>query len=284
MRKIIFTTESGADLPKELAAKYGIGIAPMHVIMDGKDYPDDGSLPVTQIFQYYKDTKSTPSTTSTNPHEYEELFAQIRQEHPEATIVHIGYTSRASSSFQNARIAAQDFEDIHLIDALNVSGGLAAVAIYAAQLLMDNPAIPLEEVLAKVEAAVPKARFAFLPDNLDFLRAGGRVSNAAYIGASLLKIKPLIELIDGKLVSTKKYRGAMSRVAVEMMEDYLKNYPIDRKQLYLVYTQGLDEGIKSQMEQLVKEKGFERVDWIEAGSVISTHGGPNGFGVAGIEQ
>lgn len=284
MRKIIFTTESGADLPKELAAKYGIGIAPMHVIMDGKDYPDDGSLPVTQIFQYYKDTKSIPSTTSTNPHEYEELFAQIRQEHPEATIVHIGYTSRASSSFQNARIAAQDFEDIHLIDALNVSGGLAAVAIYAAQLLMDNPAIPLEELLAKVEAAVPKARFAFLPDNLDFLRAGGRVSNAAYIGASLLKIKPLIELIDGKLVSTKKYRGAMSRVAVEMMEDYLKNYPTDRKQLYLVYTQGLDEGIKSQMEQLVKEKGFERVDWIEAGSVISTHGGPNGFGVAGIEQ
>ncbi|MER2109823.1 MAG: DegV family protein [Desemzia incerta] len=284
MRKIIFTTESGADLPKELAEKHNIKTVPMHVVMDGTDYKDDGSLPVSKIYDYYNRTKLIPSTTSTNPNEYEEFFAQIKAENPDCTIVHIGYTSKASSSFHNAEIAAENFEDIYLIDALNVSAGLTVVTLYAAQLLESNPDIPMDELIQKIQASVPKSRMSFVPGSLEFLKAGGRVSNAAYISASLLQIKPLIELIDGKLVSTKKYRGKMSRVAEELLKDYLKKYPIDKKQIYFVFSIGLDEQVKVQMEQSAKEKGFENVTWIQAGSVISTHGGPGAFGIAGMEQ
>lgn len=284
MRKIIFTTESGADLPKELAEKHNIKTVPMHVVMDGTDYKDDGSLPVSKIYDYYNRTKLIPSTTSTNPNEYEEFFAQIKAENPDCTIVHIGYTSKASSSFHNAEIAAENFEDIYLIDALNVSAGLTVVTLYAAQLLASNPDIPMDELIQKIQASVPKSRMSFVPGSLEFLKAGGRVSNAAYISASLLQIKPLIELIDGKLVSTKKYRGKMSRVAEELLKDYLKKYPIDKKQIYFVFSIGLDEQVKVQMEQSAKEKGFENVTWIQAGSVISTHGGPGAFGIAGMEQ
>ena len=284
MREIIFTTESGADLPKELAEKYNIKTVPMHVVMDGTDYKDDGSLPVSKIYDYYNRTKLIPSTTSTNPNEYEEFFAQIKAENPDCTIVHIGYTSKASSSFHNAEIAAENFEDIYLIDALNVSAGLTVVTLYAAQLLESNPDIPMDELIQKIQASVPKSRMSFVPGSLEFLKAGGRVSNAAYISASLLQIKPLIELIDGKLVSAKKYRGKMSRVAEELLKDYLKKYPIDKKQIYFVFSIGLDEQVKVQMEQSAKEKGFENVTWIQAGSVISTHGGPGAFGIAGMEQ
>lgn len=284
MREIIFTTESGADLPKELAEKYNIKTVPMHVVMDGTDYKDDGSLPVSKIYDYYNRTKLIPSTTSINPNEYEEFFAQIKAENPDCTIVHIGYTSKASSSFHNAEIAAENFEDIYLIDALNVSAGLTVVTLYAAQLLESNPDIPMDELIQKIQASVPKSRMSFVPGSLEFLKAGGRVSNAAYISASLLQIKPLIELIDGKLVSTKKYRGKMSRVAEELLKDYLKKYPIDKKQIYFVFSIGLDEQVKVQMEQSAKEKGFENVTWIQAGSVISTHGGPGAFGIAGMEQ
>ena len=284
MGKIIFTTESGADLPKELAEKHNIKTVPMHVVMDGTDYKDDGSLPVSKIYDYYNRTKLIPSTTSTNPNEYEEFFAQIKAENPDCTIVHIGYTSKASSSFHNAEIAAENFEDIYLIDALNVSAGLTVVTLYAAQLLESNPDIPMDELIQKIQASVPKSRMSFVPGSLEFLKAGGRVSNAAYISASLLQIKPLIELIDGKLVSAKKYRGKMSRVAEELLKDYLKKYPIDKKQIYFVFSIGLDEQVKVQMEQSAKEKGFENVTWIQAGSVISTHGGPGAFGIAGMEQ
>lgn len=284
MRQIIFTTESGADLPKDLAEKYTIKTVPMHVIMDGTDYKDDGSLPVTEIYAYHDRTKLIPSTTSTNPDEYEEFFTQIQLDYPGCIIIHIGYTSKASSSFHHAELAAESFENIYLIDALNVTAGLSIVTLYGAQLLEANPEIPLEELLQKIKASVPKTRLAFVPGSLEFLKAGGRVSNAAYIGGSLLKIKPVIELIEGKLTSTKKYRGKMSRVAEELMRDYLKKYPIDRKYIYMVFSIGLDEAIKVRMEEVAKENGFENIRWIEAGSVIATHAGPGAFGIAAMEQ
>ena len=282
MRRIILSTESGADLPKDLVEKYKIQVVPMHVVMEGKDYLD-GQLSVEEVFDYYSRTKKIPSTSATNVHEYQELFSNIRDEFPDSIIIHIGYTSKASVSFQSALIAAEDFENLHLIDTLNVTGGLGAIVLYAANLLEENPSIDPLKLVEIIEAVVSKTRLAFLPGSLDFLKAGGRVSNLAYIGGALLKIKPCIELKEGKLVSTRKYRGNMSLVAEKLMRDYLEEYKIDRKQLYLIYSIGLDESIKRNMEKMAKESGFENVTWIQAGAMISTHAGPGGFGIAGIE-
>ena len=283
MRRIILSTESGADLPKDLVEKHQIQVVPMHVIMDGKDYLD-GELSVEEVFDYHSHTKKIPSTTATNVHEYHELFTKIRINFPDSIIIHIGYTSKASASFQSALIAAEDFEDLFLIDTLNVTGGLAAIVMYAATMLEEEPSISHVHLIEKIESVVPKTMLAFIPGSLDFLRAGGRVSNVAYIGGSLLKIKPCIELKEGKLVSTRKYRGNMSIVAEKLMRDYLNQYDIDRKQLYLIYSIGLDESIKRRMDEIAKETGFENVTWMQAGAMISTHAGPGGFGIAGIEH
>ncbi|MDF2903241.1 MAG: DegV family protein [Bacillus sp. (in: firmicutes)] len=282
MRRIVLSTESGADLPGDLADKYAVQVVPMHIIMDGKDYLD-GSLPVIDIYDYYDRTKKIPSTTSTNAHEYQEFFKKIKVDFPDCIIIHIGYTSKASSSFQNAIIAAEDFEDLFLIDALNVTGGLTAIVMYAATLLEKEPTIEPVRLVEKIESTVPKSRLAFIPGSLEFLRAGGRVSNIAYLGGALLKIKPCIELIEGKLVSTKKYRGKMSGVAEKLMRDYLNDYDIDREHLYFLYSIGLDERIKQRMDEVAKETGFKNVKWIQAGAMISTHSGPGGFGIAGLE-
>nr|WP_255639717.1 DegV family protein [Aquibacillus saliphilus] len=282
VRRIILSTESGADLPQDLADKHAVQVVPMHVVMDGQDYLD-GSLPVKDIYDYYERTKKIPFTTSTNPHEYHDFFTKIRVDFPDCIIVHIGYTSKASSSFQNAIIAAKDFDDLFLIDALNVTGGLAAIVMYAVNLLEKEPTMEPTHLIEKIESVVPKSRLAFVPGSLEFLRAGGRVSNVAYLGGALLKIKPLIELIDGKLVSTKKYRGKMSVVSEKLIRDYLKQYDIDRQQLYLIYSIGLDDSIKQRVDEIANENGFKNVKWIQAGAMISTHAGPGGLGIAGIE-
>lgn len=283
MRRIILSTESGADLPKDLVEKHRIQVVPMHVIMDGKDYLD-GELSVEEVFDYHSRTKKIPSTTATNVHEYHDLFTKIRLNFPDSIIIHIGYTSKASASFQSAVIAAEDFDDLYLIDTLNVTGGLGAVVMYAANLLEEEPEISHEYLIEKINSIVPKTRLAFLPGSLDFLKAGGRVSNLAYIGGALLKIKPCIELKEGKLVSTRKYRGKMDSVAEKLMNDYFNEYDIDRKQLYLIYSIGLDERIKERLDEVAKENGFENVSWVQAGAMISTHAGPGGFGIAGIER
>ncbi|WOV83106.1 DegV family protein [Sporosarcina jeotgali] len=282
MARIILTTESGADLPKSLAKKHNIHVVPMHVIMDGKDYLD-GHLPVADIFDFYNRTKKIPSTAATNTHEYQEFFKTIRAEFPDSVIVHVGYTSKASVSYQNALTAAEDVKDIYLLDALNVTGGLTAVVMYAAALLEEDPDIDPVRLVEMIEGKVPKSRLAFLPGSLDFLRAGGRVSNMAYLGGALLKIKPCIELVEGKLMSTRKYRGKMEKVAESLFHDYLQQYNIDRQQIYFIYSIGLSVTIKQRIDEIAMKQGFENSMWIEAGAMISTHSGPGGFGIAGLE-
>ncbi|MBP1968245.1 DegV family protein with EDD domain [Virgibacillus natechei] len=282
MRKIILSTESGADLPEVLALEHNVQVVPMHIIMDGEDYLD-GSLPVQEIYDYYDRTKNIPSTTSTNSHEYHNFFTKINADFPDCIIVHIGYTSKASSSFQNAVIAFEEFDNIFLIDALNVTGGLTAIVMYAVTLLKQEPSIEPEQLVDKIKAIIPKSKLAFVPGSLEFLRAGGRVSNVAYLGGALLKLKPRIELIDGNLVSNKKYRGKMRKVSEKLMRDYLNQYDIDREQLYLIYSIGLDEGIRKRMGEIAIEHGFINIKWMLAGAMISTHSGPGGFGIAGLE-
>lgn len=282
MRKIILSTESGADLSEDVANKYDIQVVPMHIVMDGKDYLD-GVLPVKDIYDYYDRTKDIPFTTATNPDEYHHFFTKIKKDYPDCVIIHVGYTSKASSSFQNAVLAAENFTDLFLIDALNVTGGLAAIILHAAELLEKDPSIEPTRLIEEIKSVIPKSRLAFVPGRLDFLRAGGRVSNVAYLGGVLLKIKPRIELIKGKLVSTKKYRGKISAVAKRLMEDYLDQYEINRAKLYLLYSLGLDESIKQDMEKLAKANGFKQISWMQAGAMISTHAGPGGFGIAGFE-
>src|SRR5690625_5541378 len=87
MKRIILSTESGADLPSDLAEKHAVQVVPMHIIMEGKDYLD-GSLPVQDIYDYYERSKNIPSTTSTNTHEYHEFFAKIKADFPDRSEEH----------------------------------------------------------------------------------------------------------------------------------------------------------------------------------------------------
>ena len=75
----------------------------------------------------------------------------------------------------------------------------------------------------------------------------------------------------------------MSTVAEKLMRDYLNQYDIDRQQIYLIYSIGLSETIKQRINEIAQETGFENITWIQAGAMISTHSGPGGFGIAGIE-
>jgi len=259
VKKIIILAESGADIPLDLATLHNIQVIPMHVIMGDSSYLD-GSIPVTEVYDYYKKTKKIPSTSATNPEEFHLLFKKIKDENPGCIILHIGYTSKASCAYQNALIASEGMEDIYHVDSLNVTGG------------------------QEIQDYVARARVSFIPGDLAYLRAGGRVSNAAYLGGTLLLIKPLIEIVDGKLISTQKFRGKMVSVADKYMKEYIKRYNFDKEQLYLIYSLGLDESIKHNMEGIAKEEGFRKIIWIQAGCVITSHSGPGAIGIAGFEK
>lgn len=153
-----------------------------------------------------------------------------------------------------------------------------------ARFLEANPETTVEAAVAKANELIAKARMGFFPGDLAYLKAGGRVSNAAYLGAKILSLNPLIELIDGQLKATKKYRGKMDKVSLKFTQDYVEAQRLDRKVMAFVYSPGLKDSIRKEATALAERLGFEEILWIPTGGVVSTHCGPGGIGVCGFSK
>lgn len=281
--RIIISTESGSDLPAGLVAQHDVQIIPMHILMDGCKYLD-GQISVNEILYYHDQTKITPSTSAPSTTEYINFFSNIFGEYEDCTIVHICHSSKISNSFHNVTLASRQFKNLHIVDALGANGGLSTVVLYAAELLKQNPLIELTKLLEEIEAIIPKTKYTFVAGNVDFLKAGGRVQNSGMMENSYLRSWPCIEQVEGNLLTTKTYYGTLERVVKKLIHDFFEEYTLCRHQLYLIYSLGFSESIKQNVNQYVKEKGFENVIWLEAGAVICAHAGPGSFGIAGIEQ
>ncbi|MEE1114647.1 MAG: DegV family protein [Eubacterium sp.] len=288
MKEILITTESGSDLPENLIRKYDFHVIPMHVIMDGQSY-DDGTIPVERVYEYYESTKKVPTTSCVNVHEYIEFFTQMRSEHPDSVIYHFSYSSNASATYQNAHTAIEqgEFEDIYLIDTKSVSGGCTAHMV-AAKKLIDAKKDTITDyaaLAAEIQDIADRVECHFIPGTLEYLRAGGRVSNAAYIAANILHLKPLIE-IDGPgyLQATKKYRGSIPKIAGKFIDEFFTRYDLDRENIYLMYSSGLDQKTLDYMKDRAVEAGFKEYDYVMTGCVISCHGGKGAIGLAGIRR
>ncbi len=281
MKKTILIAESGADIPPELAKAYGIHVLPMHVMINGENL-DDGHFPVSLIFDCKKRTRKLPTTSATNPHEYKELFERLHKAYPDCQLVHLCYSAVTTATYQNALIASEGMSYVTHVDTKNVSGGQAAIVLKMAKYLEEKPDAPLKDVLSTAERWISSARMSFIPGDLEYLRAGGRVSNAAYLGASILSLKPCIEIIDGKLVCNKKYRGSMENTAKKLIEEFIALNQPEKSSLFFIYSEGLSEKIKQDAVEQVQSLGYPSVLWIKAGGVISTHSGPGAFGIGGF--
>lgn len=283
MRKIILVAETGSDITPELAAQYNIQMVSMHVSFDNETL-DDGSFSPEKIIDYYKATGKLPKTSGSMPEDFEKVFDKIHEQWPEAEILYLAYSAVTTCSYQSAKIAAEDRDYVTAVDTKQVSIGQAAVVVEMAKLLQENPDWTVEQAVEAAIAITARAKMCFMPDNLEFLRAGGRVSNVAFLGSKVLRIHPCIEILDGKLVATKKYRGKMVKVAAQLIKDYAELYNLRRDCLWLVKTVGISEEVIASVEEAAKECGFEKLQWIQANGVITTHGGPAAFGLAGFAK
>ena len=282
MKKYVIVTESGADLSREMIEKHDIRVAQMHVEFDGRDHLDN-SVSMERLTAYYERTGKVPKTSGVNPSQYEEIYFAVKNENPDAIILHICYSAQLSCGYQSSIIADDGTIPIYHIDAKNVSIGHAFIVMKTIELIEKRPDIEPEELVGLVEAIAAKTRFSFVPGNLDYLRAGGRVSNAQYLSATLLKVRPLIEVINGLMISTKRYRGSIQKIIHKMLSDYFAKYSIDKESIFFVYACALDNAIKEDMEKQAAEAGIRDVVWLNTGGVITSHSGPGGLGIAGME-
>lgn len=283
-REIILAAETGCDLTREEASALGVYLVPMHVSMGGETRPD-GSFPAEEVCAFYERTGAVPQTSAASQYDFACVFDAIAAEHPGASIVHLAYSAATTASFHNALMAAAGSGyDVLSVDTMHVSVGQRAIVIEAAKLLREHPEITPKLLQAAVEELAWRTRMCFVPQNLDYLRAGCRVSNAAALISGVLNLHPAIHVTGGKLVAGRKYRGSMDKVARRLVRDEAEAGSLSRDRLYLIRSPGLSREVMDAAEDEVRRCGFGRFEWVKTGCVITCHGGPGAFGVVGFSS
>ncbi len=279
--KIKITSDSTCDLSPAQLQAHDIGLARLTVIKDGNAFIDGETITPADIFAHVAAGGDLCSTTALNIDEYQSLFSRYSQEYD--GIIHINIGSGFSSCHQNARLAAEDFPNVRVIDSMNLSTGQGHVVLEACRLAKTCQS--LDEIEEKLNAFTPRVEASFLLDQLKYMVKGGRCSSAAALGANLLNLKPCIEVKDGKMSVVKKYRGKYDKCLATYVKDRLADREdILRDELFLTYTPVTDECLAAVKEAIDSCEPFKTVYETTAGCTVSCHCGPATLGVLFVRK
>lgn len=282
-KKMILVAETGSDVTKKLAQELGVVLIPMHVSMGDKSL-DDGSFPPEDVCAYYDRTGKIPTTSGSTISDFEVVYDRIFAENPNAQILHLAYSAVTTCSYHSSELAIEEksyAKNVRIVDTKHVSVGQCSVVTAVAEWLESHPEASLDDAAVAAESISRQTQMCFVPNNLDYLRAGGRCSNAVALVGNLLHLHPCIEIIDGKLIAGKKYRGAMSKLAPVLLREFTEKHNLRKDHIYFIRTPYMDENIRAVLEQEAAAMGFQKVTWVKTGCVITCHGGPGAFGIVG---
>lgn len=283
MSSIILLAETGSDITPELAAKHNVRLVPMHVSMDDQTL-DDGTFPAEDIHAYYERTGKTPTTSGSTPYDFEKILEEIFTGDPNAQVLYLAYSAVTTCSYHSCELALEEkpyAQNVRLVDTKHVSVGQGTIVMATAKWLQQHPDITLEEAAAKAAEIALQTRMCFIPKNLDYLRAGGRCSNAVALVGNLLNLHPCIEIIDGRLIAGKKYRGAMTRFAPLLLREFTEKHALSKEHIYFIHTPYMEESIRTVLDAEATALGYKEITWMKTGCVITCHGGPGAFGIVG---
>ena len=274
-------SDSTCDLSPELVKQFDITLVPLTVVKADEQFKDGVTITPAEIFAHVAAGGNLCSTSANSVGEYEDEFAKYAPHYD--GILHINLGSGFSSCYQNACIAAQDFDNVKVIDSQNLSTGQGLVVLEACKLAKECAS--LEELHEKVQAFTEKVEASFLVDKLVYLAKGGRCSAVAALGANLLNLKPCIDVKDGKMGVSKKYRGKYHKCLADYVKERLADRDDIRRDVLFVTTTGVAEEEYAAVMAAVAEHGhFETVYETTAGCTVSCHCGPGTLGVLFVRK
>lgn len=279
--KIKITSDSTCDLSKELIEKYDIGIIPLIIIKDSVEHRDGVDIVPADIFAHVAAGGDLCSTAALGVGEYQDYFSKFTNEYD--GVLHINIGSSFSSCYQNACLAAGDYDNVKAVDSMNLSTGQGLVVLKACELAQTCQS--LEELHEQVQAFTARVEASFLLDQLKYMVKGGRCSSATALGANLLNLKPCIEVKNGKMSVVKKYRGNYAKCLATYVKDRLTNREdLDKWTLFVTNTPVTDECRKAVADAVASCEPFDNTYWTEAGCTVSCHCGPGTLGVLFVRK
>jgi len=271
---VTIVSDSTCDLSPELVSKYNIQVVPLSVFIGGQNYLDGIQITSSKLFDLVNETNDLPKTSAPSIEAFQKIFSQ----YPE--LVYIGISSKLSASYQSSLIALEgsDPNAKIVIDSLNLSTGIGLLVLEAAELSQKGYSVL--QIAEQIRSDVPKIRTSFVVDTLDYLYKGGRCSAIEHLAASILKIRPVIEVKpDGTLGIREKLGGSRKKALLSIFGTLLAQKPlIDSHRVFITHCACFEDAefLKNEIEKLTF---FEEILITEAGSTIASHCGPKTIGI-----
>ena len=283
-RPVCITYDSTCDLTPQLLERFRIRTIPLTIQSGERVFPDDGSYTSADLYDGYRRDGTLPKTSAISPEEFRGFFSAILDEGFD--IVHIDISSDLSCTCQNAVMAAQELSDkgaIHVVDSRQLSTGGGLLALQGAKLRDDGMAA--SDIAGELRRLAPLSDTSFVLDTLEYMWKGGRCSGVTALGANMLKLKPSLEIRDGKLVVCKKYRGAMEKVYRQYVTERLADKAVVDDWAFITHSGEVSEKTLQELTALVRELApFKEVFVTQAGCTVSSHCGPGTLGVLFLRQ
>lgn len=277
MGEVKIFADSTCDLSRDLIESNNISIVPLYVSFDDDTYKDGVEIRTKELYSKVDKHDKLPKTSAPSPLDFINAFKPFIDEGRD--ILYIGLSTKLSSTIQNARIAASEFPNanIEIVDSCNLSTGIGLLVMKAVDLAKEN--LGVEEIAKRIRELVPRVETAFVPDTLEYLHKGGRCSSLQALMGSVLKIRPIIKVVDGGMIVGQKARGKREKILETMLENALKDKDnMDRKRVFVTHTEGLEDAMFLKKE-LEANLDVEEIIITDAGCVISSHCGPNTIGI-----
>ena len=274
--KIIIASDSTCDLSPELIQRYGIHILPLGVALGERQFTDGVDIDPDFIYAHYEKTGQLPKTSAVNLVDFEDFFAAETAKGNAVVLFTI--SADMSSTCNNARLAAENFKDVYVVDTRNLSTGGGLLVVTAAEMAAEGKSAA--EIAKVCEGLAPCVDASFIIDSLEFLHKGGRCSALAAFGANMLSLKPCIVVKDGKMGVGKKYRGKFGAVLPKYVSERLGDgSDVIKKHIFVTHA-GCEPAIIESCVNAVQAIAPEaEVHVTRAGCTISSHCGRNTLGV-----
>ena len=279
MKKINIVTDCTSDLSSELIEKNNITVIPLYVNFDEESYRDGIDITTEQIYEKVKEYNQLPKSATISPAVYHDYFSSFPKDED---VIYIGIGSGFSGSFQNAVLASEEFDNVYVVDSQNLSSGIGLLLLKMCKFRDEGQ--PTVQIIKNINRIIPQVRTQFAINTLDYLHMGGRCSGTSRIFGTLLKIKPIIRVIDNKMEVAKKPHGKYIK-ALNVLLDYIDNDKerLDKDNIMVTHSLADDDAV-----YLIKElkERFPGTNIVEtrASGVISTHCGPRTIGILYIVE
>ncbi len=277
-RTVAIVSDSASDIPPQLAKELGITIVPIIVSFEAESFKVGEEISMDEFWRRLTAPgapfpKTAAPSAAAFTAAYDRAFADGAQE-----IVSVHVASKLSATFRSAEMAASahpQSKNIHLVDTATASAAQGLLVKRAQRGAAAGKGAA--EIVADLNGAIPRTHVIFFLDTLDYLKAGGRISPARAAIGGLLSVKPIIDIIDGEVVTLDKPRT--SSKARERFMELVGAEPVE--ELTILHAEAPDvEAFRTELSQRFPEIGALKPGIVRAGAAIGPHTGPKGLGVA----